>query len=101
MQLMASLDQRSPKRFVVTLVGATTLSISASSRARAVSRPSSSPILKPAWPASVRMAWPASYMPAAMRITQPSVRSRPATAATRSSLTPFWKSTTTPSGRAR
>ena len=101
MQLMASLDHRSPHRFVVTVVGATTLMASASALARGVSRPSCSPILKPALPASVRMAWPGSYMPAAIRITQPSVRSRPATAATRSSLMPFWKSTTTPWGLAR
>ena len=47
------------------------------------------------------MAWPGSYMPAPIVMTQPSVRSRPATAATRRSLMPFWKSTTTPFGRAR
>ena len=101
MQLIASFDQRSPQRFVVTLVGATAHITSASARARGVSRPSCSPILKPALPASLRIAWPGSYMPAAIRITQPSVRSRPATAATRSSLIPFWKSTTTPGDRAR
>ena len=50
---------------------------------------------------SVRIAWPGSYIPAPIVITQPSVRPRPATAATRSSLIPFWKSTTTPSGWAR
>jgi hypothetical protein len=47
---------------------------------------------------SVRIAWPGSYMPAPIVITLPSVRSRPAIAATRSSLMPFWKSTTTPFG---
>src|SRR2546430_1611143 len=36
-----------------------------------------------------------------MVITHPSVRWRPATAATRSSLIPFWKSTITPSGSFR
>ena len=44
------------------------------------------------------MAWPGSYMPAPIVMTQPRLRSRPATAATRSSLMPFWKSTMTPSG---
>ena len=69
--------------------------------ARGVSVPSSSPILKPTLPLSVRMACPGSYIPAPMVMTQPSVRSLPATAATRWSLMPFWKSTTTPSGRRR
>src|SRR5439155_7597673 len=101
MQFTASFDQRSPQRFVVTCAGATSLRIRASARARGVSRPSSSPSLKPIVPVSVRIAWPGSYMPAPIVITQPSVRSRPAIAATRSSLSPFWKSTTTPSGRAR
>ncbi len=98
MQLSASLDQRSPQRLVVTSAGATAERISASRRARGVSLPSCSPILKADLPASVRSAWPGSYMPALMRMTHPSVRSRPATAATRWSLIPFWKSTTTPSG---
>src|SRR5437867_1382071 len=69
--------------------------------ARGVSRPSSSPIRKPTGVVSVRIAWPASYIPALITITQPSVRSRPTTVATRSSLIPFWKSTTTPSGFSR
>ena len=98
MQLMASLDQRSPKRLVVTCVSATALMTSASSFARAVTRPSCSPILKPMVPVSVRMAWPGSYMPAPIVMTLPSVRCLPATPATRSSLRPFWKSTTMPSG---
>ena len=101
MQLTASLDQRSPQRLVVTLLVATSFMMRAISRARAVSLPSCSPILKPTVPLSVRIAWPASYMPALMVMTQPSVRSLPATAATRSSLIPFWKSTTTPSGLRR
>ncbi|MBF8288392.1 MAG: hypothetical protein HW381_1500 [Candidatus Rokubacteria bacterium] len=92
MQLTASLDQRSPQRLVVTLLVATSFMMSAISRARAVSLPSCSPILKPMAPRSV---------PALIVMTQPSVRSLPATAATRSSLIPFWKSTTTPSGRRR
>jgi hypothetical protein len=37
-------------------------------------------------------------MPAPIVMTLPSVRSRPAMAATRSSLIPFWKSTITPFG---
>src|SRR5207244_2350092 len=41
---------------------------------------------------------PGSYIPAPIVMTLPSVRSRPAIAATRSSLIPFWKSTTTPFG---
>src|SRR5438876_333485 len=98
MQFTASFDQRSPQRFVVTCAGATSLRMRASSRARGVSWPSSSPILKPIFPVSVRVAWPGSYIPAPIVITQPSVRPRPAIAATRSSLIPFWKSTTTPSG---
>src|SRR5262245_2087777 len=97
MQLMASLDQRSPKRLVVTCVSATAVISAASAFARSVTRPSCSPILKPMVPVSVRMAWPGSYMPAPIVMTQPSVRCVPATAATRSSLRPFWKSTTTPS----
>ena len=101
MQFTVSLDQRSPQRLVVTLAGATSLRSRASSRARAESAPSCSPILNPIVPASVRIAWPGSYMPAPMVMTQPSERSRPATPATRSSLMPFWKSTTTPSGCAR
>jgi hypothetical protein len=83
MQFTVSLDQRSPKRFVVTLVGATAFMISASLRARGESAPFSSPILKPMLPWSVRMACPGSYIPAPMVMTQPSVRSLPATAATR------------------
>ncbi len=98
MQLSASFDQRSPQRLVVTTAGATSLMIWAIRRARGESVPSCSPILKAALPRSVRMAWAGSYMPALMRMTQPSVRSRPATLATRWSLMPFWKSTTTPSG---
>ncbi len=98
MQFTVSFDHRSPKRFVVTFVTATSLMILASSRARSVSLPSSSPILNPIEPVSVRIAWPGSYIPAPMVITLPSVRSRPAIAATRSSLMPFWKSTTTPLG---
>ncbi len=97
MQLSASFDQRSPHRFVVTTAGATSLISAAIRRARGVSRPSCSPILNAALPRSVRIAWAASYMPALIRITQPSVRSRPATAATRWSLIPFWKSITSPS----
>ena len=101
MQLTASFDQRSPHRLVMTFVGATSFMMRAISRARGVSVASCSPILKPTEPVSVRMAWPASYMPALMVMTQPRVRSRPATPATRSSLIPFWKSTTTPSGLRR
>ena len=101
MQLTASLDQRCPQRFVVTFVGDTSLSTRASSWARGVSRPSSSPRWKPTDVVSVRIAWPGSYIPALITITHPSVRSRPTTAATRSSLMPFWKSTTTPSGALR
>jgi hypothetical protein len=66
--------------------------------ARSVTLPSCSPILNPMPLRSVRMAWPGSYMPAPMVMTQPRHRSRPASAATRSSLMPFWKSTSTPSG---
>src|SRR5437773_7428159 len=44
------------------------------------------------------MAWPGSYMPAPMVMTHPRHRSRPATAATRSSLMRFWKSTMMRSG---
>ena len=98
MQFTASLDHRSPHRLGVTLVTATSFMMRAISWARGVSLPSCSPILKPMLPVSVRMAWPGSYMPALMVMTQPSVRSRPATAATRSSLIPFWKSTTIPEG---
>ena len=98
MQLTASLDQRSPHRLVVTLVPATSFITLASAWARGVSFPSCSPILKPMLPESVRMAWPGSYMPAPIVITQPRQRDLPTTEATRSSLTPFWKSTTTPSG---
>jgi len=101
MQFTASLDHRSPQRLRVTLVPATSFITLASACARGVSRPSCSPILKPTEPESVRIAWPASYIPAPMVITQPRQRSLPTTAATRSSLMPFWKSTTTPSGRAR
>ena len=72
MQLMASLDQRSPKRLGVTWVSATAFITSASSFARSVMRPSCSPILKPMVPMSVRMAWPGSYMPAPIVITLPS-----------------------------
>jgi hypothetical protein len=50
---------------------------------------------------SVRIATPGSYSPAPIVITQPRVRCRPAMAATRSSLMPFWKSTITPSGSFR
>ena len=98
MQLSASFDQRSPQRLAVASAGATAESICASRCARGVIVPLCSPILKADLPASVRIAWPGSYMPALIRMTQPSVRSRPATAATRWSLMPFWKSTTTPSG---
>ncbi len=101
MQFSASFDHRSPHRSVVTTAGATSLRIAANRRARGESLPSCSPILNAALPRSVRMAWAASYMPALIRMTQPRVRSRPATAATRWSLMPFWKSTTTPSGRRR
>ena len=101
MQLMASFDQRSPQRFVVTFVSATALMIFASSCARGVSAASCSPILKPIGAVSVRIACPGSYMPALMVMTQPSDRCRPATLATRSSLIPFWKSTTTPPGSRR
>ncbi len=86
---------------MVTVAGATSLMSAAIRRARGVSRPSCSPILNAALPRSVRIACAGSYMPALIRITQPSVRSRPATAATRWSLMPFWKSTTTPSGGRR
>ena len=98
MQFTLSLDQRSPKRLVVTFATATSFMILAIARARSVSLPSSSPILNPIAPVSVRIAWPGSYMPAPIVITLPSVRSRPTTAATRSSLIPFWKSTTAPFG---
>ena len=98
MQFTESFDQRSPQRLVVTLVGATSHMILAIRSARSVTLPSCSPILKPIWLRSVRIAWPGSYMPAPMVITQPRHRSRPAAAATRSSLMPFWKSTMTPSG---
>ena len=101
MQLMASFDQRSPQRFAVSFAGATSFMIRTSSRARSVSRPSSSPILNPSLPESVRIAWPGSYIAAPIVITQPSVRSLPAIAATRSSLIPFWKTTATPSGSLR
>ena len=102
MQLMASFDQRSPQRSVVTLASATALMSVASSRApRVCSAPSCSPILNPIAAVSVRIAWPGSYMPALIVMTQPSDRCRPATWATRSSLIPFWKSTTTPSGSRR
>src|SRR3989441_8661576 len=73
MQLMASLDQRSPKRLVVTCVSATAFITWASSFARSVTRPSCSPILKPMVPVSVRMAWPGSYMPAPIVMTEPRV----------------------------
>ena len=89
MQLTASLDQRSPQRFVVTFAPATAASSSAIRRARSVSRPSCSPTLKPSRPESVRMATPGSYMPAPIVMTQPSVRCAPAMAATRWSLMPF------------
>ena len=56
MQFTVSFDHRSPKRFVVTFVTATSLMILASSRARSVSLPSSSPILNPIAPVSVRIA---------------------------------------------
>ncbi len=101
MQLIASFDHRSPHRLVVTLVPATSFITFASAWARGVSRPSCSPILKPTAPESVRIAWPGSYIPAPMVITQPRQRSLPTTEATRSSLIPFWKSTTTPSGGLR
>ena len=79
--------------------------IASTRRGRArVSLPSSSPILKPTRSVptgSVRNATPGSYRPAPIVMTQPSVRCAPATAATRSSLMPFWKSTMTPSGSLR
>ena len=56
MQLTVSFDHRSPKRLVVTLAPATSFMTSASRRARSVSRPSSSPILKPTAWLSVRIA---------------------------------------------
>src|SRR6266545_2806180 len=97
MQFVVILDQRSPNRLVVMTLGATAFMSSASARARGVSRASSSPILKPTALVSVRMACPGSYRPALIVMTHPSVRCRPASAATRSSLMPFWKSTMTPS----
>ncbi len=56
MQFTVSFDQRSPKRLVVTLAPATSFITLASARARSVSLPSSSPILKPTVCVSVRMA---------------------------------------------
>ena len=47
MQFTESFDHRSPQRFVVTLVGATSHMILAIRSARSVTVPSCSPILKP------------------------------------------------------
>src|SRR6266851_3975377 len=55
MQLTVSFDHRSPKRFVVTLATATSFMSLASSRARSVSLPSSSPILNPIAPVAGRV----------------------------------------------
>src|SRR5204862_7905289 len=98
MQLTDSLDQRSPQRLVVTLLGATSHMILARRSARSVTLPSCSPILNPMPLRSVRMAWPGSYMPAPVVMTQPRHRSRPAAAAPRPSLVPFLNSTMIPSG---
>ena len=93
MQLIMSFDQRSPHRFVVTGVSATSLTMAAISRARGESLPSSSPILNPGEWLSVRTTLPGSWHAPPMMTIAPSVRSRPTISAIRSSLTPFWKQT--------
>ena len=59
-ELAQSLDQRSPQRFSVTCEPSTTASISASSCARFVTRPSCSPTRKTSWPRPVPFSMPRS-----------------------------------------
>ena len=102
MQLIASFDQRSPQRLVVTLVSATALMIVASSRARGVSAPVVLADLEPDR-RGVRAHRVARLVHARADRDDAAEATGavPATVATRSSLIPFWKSTTTPSGSRR
>ena len=80
--------------FVVTWIGVTAPSSSASSLTRGESSPSSSPIANvPTPPCWIR---PGATQSAAQFTRQPTVRSAPTRAAIRGSLSPFWSDTTVP-----
>jgi hypothetical protein len=87
-ELAQSFDQRSPQRLSVTREPSITLSISASSLARAVIRPSCSPTRKTSWPvpwpfSAPRSTWPGFQSATPIfDMTSPSEREAPATEAT-------------------
>ena len=100
MELAQSFDQRSPHRLSVVSEPSTTFSISATSCARGVIRPSCSPARKTSWPLLPPRSMPRSTSPGRQHATpifdmmSPIERLAPATAATRGSGQQFWEDTT-------
>ena len=103
-ELAQSFDQRSPQRLSVARAPSMTVSISATSLARAVTRPSCSPTRKTScpvpWPFSApRSTWPGFHSATPIfDMMSPSEREGPATDATIGSGQQFSEATMKPSG---